>query len=126
MNYRSPIRRRELLLLLPSLVLAQRRSGGTHGGSGRNPSGLPPDQIRAAVAEFQGVLRNFDKKKIVIETTDGQTLIFQRTKSTEFLGSDGKKGLDLGISVQVEAHKDNTGELAAVRVCEHTCKSNPH
>jgi hypothetical protein len=124
MGYRSFICRRDLIaiLLVPSVLLAQRRSGGSHPVPGKNPSGLSPDQVHAAVADFQGILRNFDKKKILVETEDGQTITFRRTKSTQFLAKDGQKLPDLGKIVQVEARKENTGDLEAVRVCEGACK----
>lgn len=126
MGYRSLICRRNLIaiLLVPSVLLGQRRSsGGSRPIPGKNPSGLSPDQVHAAVADFQGVLRNFDKKKILVETEDGQTLTFRRTKSTQFLAKDGGQKLpDLGKTVQVEARKENTGDLEAVRVCEGSCK----
>jgi hypothetical protein len=111
------------ILLAPSVLFGQRRSGGSRPVPGRNPSGLSPDQVHAAVADFQGILRTFDKKKILVETEDGQTLTFRRTKSTQFLAKDGGQKLpDLGKTVQVEARKENTGDLEAVRVCEGICK----
>ena len=78
---------------------------------------LSPDIAKAAVATFNGILRNFDKKQIIVELEDGQTLTFRRTKSTRIRPKD----VELGVPVQVMAHKDSVGDLDAVQVCQNTC-----
>ncbi len=72
---------------------------------------------RAAVARFEGTLRNFDKKQFVVELDDKQTLIFRRTKSTQIQPKD----MELGVQVQVYARKDAAGDMEAVQVCQGKC-----
>jgi len=95
----------------------QRGTGGRASGTGAPPS----EVVQAAVVHFEGTLRNFDKKKILLDHEDGQMLTFRRNKNTAFIPAGKHTGLDLGVAVQIEAHRDSVGDLDAIRVCEGTC-----
>lgn len=110
-----------MIVLLAAPMAGQRRrgGGGRSGGGGVGGGGLSPELAKAAVAHFEGTLRNFDKKQVVVESDDGQTLVFRRTKSTKIQPKD----IELGVRVSVEAHKDAVGDLDAVSVCAGKCSS---
>src|SRR3954463_10056068 len=81
-----------------------------HGGGGARPSGsgAPPSEVvQSAVVHFEGTLRNFDKKTILLDRDDGQTLSFRRNKNTSLIPAGKHVGLDLGVTVQIEAHRDS-------------------
>jgi len=102
------------ILTLPGA--AQRhRGGGSTGKAGTAP--LTGEIAQAAVVTFNGNLRNFDKKKFVVELDDGQTLVFRRVKHTTVQPS----SIPLNVPVQIDARKESTGDLEAVRVCEKAC-----
>ena len=84
-------------------------------------AGPSSDVLQSAVVHFEGTLRSIEKKSFRIDLEDGQSLIFRRTKNTTLLPSGAHSRLDIGDKVQVEAHKDKTGDLDAVRVCEGSC-----
>jgi len=111
--------------MLAGPVMAQRRYGrGGGGGTGPSANPLPSDTVQSAVVNFNGVLRNFDKKKILVDDEEGQTLTFRRTKTTTLIPAGTHSALELGFKVQVEAHRDKVGDLDAVRVCENKCPAN--
>lgn len=103
------------VILTLSPAFGQRRRSGRVGNGGTAP--LTSDITQSATATFQGTLRNFDKKTFVVELDDNQTLVFRRGKRTELRPS----GIQLNVRVQVDARKDATGDLDAVRVCEKSC-----
>ena len=106
------------LLALPGA--AQRhRGGGSTGRAGTAP--LTGEIAQAAVVTFNGNLRNFDKKKFLVEIDDGQTLVFRRVKHTVVQPS----SIPLNVAVQVDARKEATGDLEAVRICEKACSGPP-
>jgi hypothetical protein len=99
---------------------AQRhRGGGSTGRAGTAP--LTGEIAQAAVVTFNGNLRNFDKKKFLVEIDDGQTLVFRRVKHTVVQPS----SIPLNVAVQVDARKEATGDLEAVRICEKACSGPP-
>jgi hypothetical protein len=104
--------------------LGQGRRQGGRGGvrPGNNPNA--GDVLQSAVVHFEGTLRSLEKKSLRIDLEDGQSLIFRRTKSTALVPSGTHSRLDVGDKVQVEAHKDKTGDLDAVRVCEGSCAAS--
>jgi hypothetical protein len=96
-------------------------------GQGRRQRGNPSpmsDVIQSAVAHFEGTLRTLDKKTIRIELNNGEGLEFRRTKNTALVGAGDKSLPNAGDKVQVEAHKDKTGDLEALRVCKGSCPTN--
>ena len=78
---------------------------------------MTPDVTQSATATFEGTLRNFDKKRFVVELDDNQTLVFHRVKHTELKPAD----IQLNVRVQVDARKEATGDMEALRVCEKSC-----
>ncbi len=106
------------ILALPGAA-QRRRGGGSTGKAGTAP--LTGEVAQAAVVTFNGNLRNFDKKKFLVELDDGQTLVFRRVKHTVVQPS----SIPLNVSVQVDARKEATGDLEAVRICEKACSGPP-
>lgn len=97
----------------------RRRSSGSTGRAGTAP--LTGEIAQAAVVTFNGNLRNFDKKKFIVELDDGQTLVFRRVKHTSVQPS----SIALNVPVQIDARKEATGDLEAVRICEKACSGPP-
>src|SRR5689334_6420962 len=109
-----------LITILAVPGVAQRhRGGGSTGRAGTAP--LTGEIAQAAVVTFNGNLRNFDKKKFLVEIDDGQTLVFRRVKHTVVQPS----SIPLNVAVQVDARKEATGDLEAVRICEKACSGPP-
>jgi hypothetical protein len=77
------------------------------------------DPATAVVVAFTGTLRSVSKKEILIASPEGQEITFHRSKKTEFLkGSKEIKPEEIPehSEVTVEASKDVTGLLSALRV----------
>src|SRR3954454_15874533 len=109
-----------LITILAVPGAAQRHRGG--GSTGRAATApLTGEVAQAAVVTFNGNLRNFDKKKFLVELDDGQTLVFRRVKHTVVQPS----SIPLNVIVQVDARKEATGDLEAVRICEKACSGPP-
>lgn len=98
-------------------VEAQYRQRRPSQGSGaRTPD---TDVLAAAVASFKGKLRVVDKKDIVIQSDEDQTVTFHRSKKTKFLSGTKEikpEEIPLESMVTVEASKDSVGDLVAVDV----------
>jgi hypothetical protein len=109
------------LLCVAAAVAQGRRPGGRSGGMRPGNAGPSGDVLQSAVVHFEGTLRSLEKKSLRIDLDDGQSLVFRRTKNTSLVAASGHSQLDVGDKVQVEAHKDKTGDLDAVRVCEGSC-----
>ena len=106
-----------LFLLSGSAPLeAQYRRRPAQGSSARKAG---TDVLATAVASFKGKLRAVDKKEIVIQSEEDQTVTFHRSKKTKFL-SGGKEikpeDIPLESVVTVDASKDSVGDLVAVDV----------
>jgi hypothetical protein len=105
-----------LLVVLPGLVFAQygrprrTRSIGPNNGA---PEGATP------LVTMRGVLRNIDKKKIVIDAGEDQILTFKRSKKTKFLkGTKEIQPDDFpnGAAVVIEANRAMNGDYDAFNV----------
>jgi hypothetical protein len=85
-----------------------------------NKGGAPPTEaFAAAVATFKGKLKAVDKKEIVIESAEDQTVSFHRSKKTRFLADEKPikpEDIPLETVVTVEASKDSVGDLVAVDI----------
>ena len=91
--------------------------GGRTGGPGI--SGTNPDVLNAALASFSGVARSLNKKKILLEISEEQTLTMLVTKKTLFFVGDKAatfKDVPQGSKVNVDAKKEVTGDLVAVNI----------
>lgn len=104
-----------LLALLPGPVPAQYvRRGNRAAGSNKGAPGtaIPP-------VEMRGKLREIDKKTIVIDAGEDQTLTFKRSKKTKFLKGEKEIQPDDfpdGAKVTVEANRAPNGDYDAVDV----------
>lgn len=119
-----------LLCFLCGMAAAQRRS---------RPNAEPGSDLeilQAAVASFDGTLRVLDKKHILLEVAEGQTISIEVNKKTLFFRAAkppaGKppaarppaekpiaaREIPVGSVVTVEARK-STGQLIALRVHLH-------
>ena len=110
-----------LLTLVPALALAQygypygyprqpRRTIGPNNGA---PNGATP------LVTMRGSLRLIDKKKISIDASEDQILIFKRSKKTRFLKGDREIRPDDfadGAVVVIEASRATNGDYDAVNV----------
>jgi hypothetical protein len=107
-----------LLVVVPGLVFAQygyprrtaRRGVGPNNGV---PSGITP------LVTMRGALRLIDKKKIAIDASEDQILMFKRSKKTKFLN--GTKEIQPddfpdGAAVVIEASRAMNGDYDAVNV----------
>jgi len=103
------------LLLLTSLeTAAQRRPGSRSNGV----PGSDLDILNAAVASFDGTLRVLNKKRIVLEMSEDQTLTMEVNKKTLFFrGAKAISSREVGeaVIVTVEARKV-ANQLVAVSV----------
>jgi hypothetical protein len=104
-----------LLAALPGLLCAQygRRSVRTVGPNNGVPGAVVPP------VEMRGKLRDIDKKKIVLEAGEDQTLTFKRSKKTKFLkGAKEIQPDDFpdGAKVTIEANRALNGDYEAVNV----------
>ena len=108
-----------ILLLLSSLpVLAQRRGGTTSRPRATGQPGSDLDILNTAVAAFDGTLRSLDKKHVLIEMGEEQTLSIEINKKTQFFrGAKAISASDFsaGAIVTVEAKKV-ANQLIAVSV----------
>ncbi len=123
-RYLFPALLAALVVLTPTDASAQRRRGSRL-ASGGAQSGLSPELMQTVIADFSGTLRNFDKKHILLDTADGQTLVFERIRATVLLPAKGHAALENGWTVQVESRKNSVGDLEAIRVCENVCPKAP-
>jgi len=103
------------LLVLPGLLFAQygRRAVRTIGPN----NGVPADIVPPI--EMRGKLREIDKKKIVIEAGEDQSVTFKRSKKTKFLkGAKEIQPDDFpdGAKVVIEANREQNGDYDAVNV----------
>ncbi len=109
------------LVVVPGLVFAQygnpygypRQTRRTAGPNNGVPNGVTP------LVTMRGALRNIDKKKIAIDASEDQILIFKRSKKTKFL----KGGKEIqpddfpdGAAVVIEASRAMNGDYDAVNV----------
>jgi hypothetical protein len=110
-----------LVVVVPGLVLAQygnpygypRQTRRTAGPNNGVPNGVTP------LVTMRGALRMIDKKKISIDASEDQILIFKRSKKTRFL----KGGKEIqpddfpdGAAVVIEASRAMNGDYDAVNV----------
>ena len=106
------------LLLAPLILRAQYPYPRTRGPRGTT---APPGASvpKGVIIVFKGKLKVLDKKKIVIETEDGELLTFKLTGKTKFIG-DGKTvkpaEIDLETPLAVDATQDPDASLFAVNV----------
>jgi hypothetical protein len=106
------------LLLAPLLLRAQYPYPRTRGPRGTT---APPGASvpKGVIIVFKGKLKVLDKKKIVIETEDGELLTIKLTGKTKFI-DDGKTvkpaEIDLDTPVAVDATQDTDASLLAVNV----------
>jgi len=106
------------LLLAPLILRAQYPYPRTRGPRGTT---APPGASvpKGVIIVFKGKLKVLDKKKIVIETEDGELLTFKLTGKTKFIG-DGKTvkpaEIDLETPLAVDATQDPDASLLAVNV----------
>ena len=110
-----------LLVVVPGLLVAQygypygyprqpRRTIGPNNGA---PNGVTP------LVTMRGALRLIDKKKISIDASEDQILIFKRSKKTKFLkGAKEIQPDDFpdGAAVVIEASRAMNGDYDAVNV----------
>src|SRR5260370_19616212 len=109
------------LVVVPGLVFAQygypngypRQTRRTAGPNNGVPNGVTP------LVTMRGALRMIDKKKISIDASEDQILIFKRSKKTKFLKS-GKEiqpdDFPDGAAVVIEASRAMNGDYDAVNV----------
>jgi hypothetical protein len=100
----------------PVEAQSRRRPAQGSGSGARTPD---TDVFAAAVASFKGKLRAVDKKDIVIQSDDDQTVTFHRSKKTKFLSGTKEikpEEIPLESAVTVDASKDSVGDLVAVDV----------
>ncbi len=99
-------------LVLAALLLFQRTPG-------QRPEPKPQKASSAAVATFTGKLKAVDKKFLLLEVDDGQTMRMYVTGSTKFI-RDGEpaKAADFqrDENVTVDAMRDARLNMVAVRV----------
>jgi hypothetical protein len=106
------------LLLAPLILRAQYPYPRTRGSRGTT---APPGASvpKGVIIVFTGKLKVLDKKKIVIETEEGELLTFKLTGKTKFIG-DGKTvkpaEIDLETPLAVDATQDPDASLLAVNV----------
>jgi hypothetical protein len=107
-----------LTLLLPVLSPAQNgRSRGRRGGSQISPNA--PDAYKGVAVTFRGTLKNLDKKQVMIETDEDQTVSIRISRKTKFLknGETIKPSqIDLGTHVSVDATEDTDLSILALDV----------
>ncbi len=98
------------ILLATALAWGQGRRSGAPGAD--------LDILQTAVASIDGTLRSLDKKKLLIELSEEQSMTIEVTRKTEFV-KQGKTvkaaDLEVGVPVTVEAKKV-ANQLVAVRV----------
>jgi hypothetical protein len=107
------------LFLTPLISSAQMPYPRTRRGSlgtAAPPGGSVP---KGVIIVFKGKLKVLDKKKIVIETGEGELLTIKLTGKTKFL--DGDKtvkpaAIDLETPLLVDASQDTDASLLAVNV----------
>ena len=105
-----------VLLLVPVMVIGQRRDG-------RGPVPPPPSatpSFQDLIVKFDGHVKSISKKEILIDLDDKHELVaFLRTKETKFM-QDGAEvkgtAIDLETHVTVEAKQDAHSRLKAVTV----------
>lgn len=107
-----------LLLLVAAPAVCQtgrpgRRQSGTRGGTG--------DQSTSdkALPDFGGIIRGLDKKKLLLEQADQNTMQLFITKKTRYFDGDNKikaSQIKVGDRVSVEARLGPDGKPEAVNV----------
>lgn len=113
-----------LFLMGESQAVAQTRRGTGRGGA-TQATGADP-RTTVVVANFQGNLREINKKEFTIELENGNTVEFKIGKKTEFLeGEKAIKPTDLAPDqfLKVEGTKDLFGVITATKVV--TAKPKP-
>jgi hypothetical protein len=107
-----------LLFLLPALLLGQ--SGRTRARrNGGQISPGTPDAYKGVAVTFHGKLKDLDKKQIVIETDEDQTVSMRITGKTKFLKNDQAikpTQIDLGTPVSIDASEDTDLSILALNV----------
>src|SRR5262245_29171891 len=103
------------LLLISGLALAAQITSRQRNGA----PGSDLDILNSAVATFDGTLRGLDKKRLVLEMSEEQTISVEVNKKTLFFV--GKKAataqdFQVGSVVTVEAKKATNNQLIAVGV----------
>ena len=107
-----------LLLLFPALVLAQ----GGYGRARRNGSQITPgtpDAYKGVAVTFRGKLKDLDKKNVVIETDEDQTVSMRITGKTKFLKNDQAikpSQIAPGTPISIDATEDTDLSIVALNV----------
>lgn len=112
-----------LLLGTASSISAQTRGGGS--GSSRGSRGQSsgnrqnPAQIPIIAGNFAGTLSSMEKKRLRVNVTEDEVVEFVRDRKTKFLRGDQEvpaKDVPVGSTVSVEATKEVSGDLVALKV----------
>lgn len=107
-----------LLLLAAAPASSQIGRPGRRSSTGRSGN---PDQSTSdkALPEFAGIVRGLDKKKLLLEEADQNTMQLFITKKTRYLDGDKKikaSEIKVGDRVSVEARLGPDGKPEAVNV----------
>ncbi len=107
-----------LLLLVAAPAACQTGRQGRRQSTGRNGN---PDQSTSAKAlpDFEGVVRELDKKELLLEEPDQNTMKLFVTKKTRYFDGDNKikaSQIKVGDTVSVEARLGPDGKPEAVNV----------
>src|SRR5215471_4216664 len=106
-----------LLLLFPALLLAQGRTRARKNGSQIQPG--TPDAYKGVTVTFRGKLKDLDKKNVVIETEEDQTVSIRITGKTKFLKNDQAikpSQIAAGTPISVDAVEDTDLSILALSV----------
>jgi hypothetical protein len=105
-----------VLFMLAALLLGQ--SGRARRNGGQISPGTP-DAYKGVAVTFRGKLKNLDKKQVVIETDEDQTVSMRITSKTKFLKNDQTikaSQIDLGTPVSIDATEDTDLSILALSV----------
>jgi hypothetical protein len=109
-----------LVLLLTPLVLCAQYPYSRNRPGARGTTAPPGASVpKGVIIVFKGKLKVLDKKKIVVETEEGELLTIKLTGKTKFI-DDGKTvkpvEIDLETPVAVDATQDTDTSLLALNV----------
>src|SRR5438270_2437220 len=101
--------------------------GQSRQGRRRQPQNKVPD-LETPVATFHGTLRSINKKEVVLELPEDQSIAFHISHKTKFL-KDGKpvksSAIAAGAPVTVDGKRDLLGNVEAVTVTVDSSKKPP-
>jgi hypothetical protein len=107
-----------LLLLLPVLLAGQ----GGYGRARRSGPRITPgaaDASKGVAVTFRGKLKDLDKKNVVIETEEDQTVSMRITGKTKFLKNDQAikpSQIAPGTPISIDATEDTDLSIVALNV----------